>query len=270
VTLSTADIIYAFLLAQLPNNILDSIERISAPSIKSADIKTALRDAHLLTNEKVRTFTPRNCHLCMTLYPHHWQRIHHADACAEEVRRLAVGHHVGEHPDARAHAVHQQRGRLARHPGVPEGEGLVDAPWLVSLSRSMCAQHLKEFTAHFYYGLAICCESSSASFYHVFPLIPLVVYQDGRLIAKPLSNDQTPYRKDERERIKKTGARVLSMDQIEGLEPVHENWGDLNLGKSDNVISIFSSIPATVPFLTAFGSVNFNFWSGLRNIFLFM
>ena len=54
--------------------------------------------------------------------------------------------------------------------------------------------------------------------------------KDGRLVAKPLSNDQTPYRKDERERIKKTGARVLSMDQIEGIEPVHENWGDLNLG----------------------------------------
>ncbi len=50
-------------------------------------------------------------------------------------------------------------------------------------------------------------------------------------MAKPLSNDQTPYRKDERDRIKKTGARVLSMDQIEGIEPVHENWGDLNLGK---------------------------------------
>lgn len=49
-------------------------------------------------------------------------------------------------------------------------------------------------------------------------------------MAKPLSNDQTPYRKDERERVKKAGARVLSMDQIEGLEPVHENWGDLLLG----------------------------------------
>jgi len=55
--------------------------------------------------------------------------------------------------------------------------------------------------------------------------------KDGRLVAKPLSNDQTPYRKDERDRIKKTGARVLSMDQIEGIEPVQENWGDLNLGK---------------------------------------
>ena len=55
--------------------------------------------------------------------------------------------------------------------------------------------------------------------------------QDGRrLVAKPLSVDQTPYRKDERERLKKYGARILSMDQIEGLEPVHENWGDLNLG----------------------------------------
>lgn len=56
------------------------------------------------------------------------------------------------------------------------------------------------------------------------------VNKEGRLLAKPLSNDQTPYRKDERERIKKTGARILSMDQIEGIEPVHENWGDLNLG----------------------------------------
>lgn len=38
-------------------------------------------------------------------------------------------------------------------------------------------------------------------------------------------------RKDERERVKRHGARVLSMDQIEGLEPVHENWGDVNLGE---------------------------------------
>ena len=64
--------------------------------------------------------------------------------------------------------------------------------------------------------------------------------QDGRLVAKPLSNDQTPYRKDERERIKKTGARILSMDQIEGLEPVHENWGDLNLGALCLLTSLLS------------------------------
>lgn len=54
---------------------------------------------------------------------------------------------------------------------------------------------------------------------------------DGRFVAKPMSSDQTPYRKDERERIKKTGARVLSMDQIEGIEPLHENWGEINLGE---------------------------------------
>jgi hypothetical protein len=55
--------------------------------------------------------------------------------------------------------------------------------------------------------------------------------EDGKLVARPLSSDQTPYRKDERERVKKYGARILSMDQIEGLEPIHENWGDLNLGE---------------------------------------
>ncbi|CAN0536948.1 unnamed protein product, partial [Laminaria digitata] len=36
---------------------------------------------------------------------------------------------------------------------------------------------------------------------------------------------------DERERVKASGARVMSMDQIEGLEPIHENWGDVDLGK---------------------------------------
>jgi hypothetical protein len=51
-----------------------------------------------------------------------------------------------------------------------------------------------------------------------------------RFEAKPLSSDQTPYRKDERERVKRYGARILTMEQIEGNEPVHENWGDLNLG----------------------------------------
>lgn len=34
---------------------------------------------------------------------------------------------------------------------------------------------------------------------------------------------------DERERVKKCGARILTVDQVEGFEPIHENWG-LNLG----------------------------------------
>jgi serine/threonine protein phosphatase PrpC len=42
------------------------------------------------------------------------------------------------------------------------------------------------------------------------------------LKAFALSRDQTPYRRDERIRCKKAGARILSLDQIEGLEPVEE------------------------------------------------
>jgi len=53
---------------------------------------------------------------------------------------------------------------------------------------------------------------------------------DGNMVAKPLSSDQTPYRADERARVKRYGARVLSMEQIEGSEPHHENWGDFTLG----------------------------------------
>ncbi len=48
---------------------------------------------------------------------------------------------------------------------------------------------------------------------------------DGKLKYAPLSNDQTPYRKDERERLKKLGARIMTIEQIEGNEPMHENWG---------------------------------------------
>jgi len=46
------------------------------------------------------------------------------------------------------------------------------------------------------------------------------------LRARPLSRDQTPYRRDERKRIRATGARILSLDQIEGLEPVNEEDDD--------------------------------------------
>lgn len=49
--------------------------------------------------------------------------------------------------------------------------------------------------------------------------------------AYPLSDDQTPYRADERERVKKCGARVMSMEQIAGHEPMHENWGNVKLGE---------------------------------------
>jgi len=45
----------------------------------------------------------------------------------------------------------------------------------------------------------------------------------GALKAFALSRDQTPYRRDERVRIRRTGGRILSLDQIEGLEPIRED-----------------------------------------------
>ena len=49
---------------------------------------------------------------------------------------------------------------------------------------------------------------------------------NGNLKFSPLSFDQTPFRKDERVRLKKKGAKIMTMDQIEGSEPIHENWGE--------------------------------------------
>mmetsp|Transcript_17918 Transcript_17918/g.58305 ORF Transcript_17918/g.58305 Transcript_17918/m.58305 type:complete len:380 (-) Transcript_17918:1403-2542(-) len=56
------------------------------------------------------------------------------------------------------------------------------------------------------------------------------VGDDGGLVTKSISTDQTPYRRDERERVKKYGARVMTADQIDGVEPIHENW-DCKLGE---------------------------------------
>lgn len=42
--------------------------------------------------------------------------------------------------------------------------------------------------------------------------------------VKPLSVDQTPFRQDERTRIKQAGGHVLTIDQIEGLEVGWRMW----------------------------------------------
>jgi serine/threonine protein phosphatase PrpC len=57
----------------------------------------------------------------------------------------------------------------------------------------------------------------------------------GKLLAIPLSRDQTPYRKDERERVKKLGAAIMSIDQMEGHEEMHENWGDMVMGQDVDI-----------------------------------
>ncbi|KAL1195600.1 Protein phosphatase 2C and cyclic nucleotide-binding/kinase domain-containing protein [Cardamine amara subsp. amara] len=50
--------------------------------------------------------------------------------------------------------------------------------------------------------------------------------RDGDLVAVDLSIDQTPFRPDELERVKLCGARVLTLDQIEGLKnPDVQCWG---------------------------------------------
>jgi serine/threonine protein phosphatase PrpC len=57
------------------------------------------------------------------------------------------------------------------------------------------------------------------------------------IIALPLSKDQTPWRKDERERVRKAGGRVLTIDQIKGTKKINDEsertFGDQLLGEND-------------------------------------
>ncbi|MCL7037116.1 hypothetical protein MKW94_003533 [Papaver nudicaule] len=55
----------------------------------------------------------------------------------------------------------------------------------------------------------------------------IAVKSDNRVVAEDLSIDQTPFRNDEYERVKLCGARVLTVDQVEGVtDPSIQNWGD--------------------------------------------
>ncbi|CAM9729746.1 unnamed protein product, partial [Discosporangium mesarthrocarpum] len=58
--------------------------------------------------------------------------------------------------------------------------------------------------------------------------------EEGDSEVRPLSVDQTPFRRDERERIKRAGGHVLTIDQLEGLELV------VNITKNDRFIVIAS------------------------------
>ncbi|KAL6841872.1 hypothetical protein ACP4OV_028384 [Aristida adscensionis] len=51
------------------------------------------------------------------------------------------------------------------------------------------------------------------------------VWRGGKVAAEELSWDQTPFRPDERARVKACGARVLSVEQVEGMrDPDSEGW----------------------------------------------
>lgn len=83
----------------------------------------------------------------------------------------------------------------------------------------------------------------------------------GKLIAVPLSVDHTPWRKDERRRIKKAGGRILTIDQIEGCKPIppetmhndeegeeeeeddDDEFGDRILGTNDDTVDIAGDPP---------------------------
>ncbi|KAG9135581.1 hypothetical protein Leryth_002315 [Lithospermum erythrorhizon] len=55
----------------------------------------------------------------------------------------------------------------------------------------------------------------------------MAVKEGNGVLAGDLSSDQTPFRNDECERVKLCGARVLSVDQVEGLkDPGIQSWGD--------------------------------------------
>ena len=63
----------------------------------------------------------------------------------------------------------------------------------------------------------------------------VIAVKDGnRIVGEDLSDDQTPFRRDEYERVKLCGARVLSVDQVEGLmDPNIQTWGNEESQGSD-------------------------------------
>lgn len=55
-----------------------------------------------------------------------------------------------------------------------------------------------------------------------------------KIIAYPLSIDQTPYRQDEYYRTHACGARIMSGDQLDGLRPWYDDWEQDLTGQNDD------------------------------------
>lgn len=59
------------------------------------------------------------------------------------------------------------------------------------------------------------------------------------LVATPLSHDQTPYRKDELDRVRKAGARVKTIDQLNNNEPEQEYWDEKEVNYDGDIPRIW-------------------------------
>lgn len=73
-------------------------------------------------------------------------------------------------------------------------------------------------------------------------------YNNGHIISHDLSHDQTPYRKDELARVRKAGARVQTLDQIEGVkDPDIDHWGteEGDGGDPPRIWAPYSNVPGT-------------------------
>ena len=71
-------------------------------------------------------------------------------------------------------------------------------------------------------------------------------HQHHAVVAIPLSCDQTPYRKEERDRVKRMGGSIMTVGQMEGKDPIpdddHDHLGDWILGQ-DVPIDILGDKP---------------------------
>jgi len=77
-------------------------------------------------------------------------------------------------------------------------------------------------------GIVACIRDKTISVANVGDSRAICGIRSGnKMLAVDLSQDQTPFRQDECERVKKYGARVLTLDQLEGLkDPSIQTWGN--------------------------------------------
>jgi len=60
-----------------------------------------------------------------------------------------------------------------------------------------------------------------------------------KIVASSLSHDQTPYRKDELDRVRKAGARVKTIDQLNNDEPEQKCWDEKEINYDGDIPRIW-------------------------------
>ncbi|KAK1294363.1 putative protein phosphatase 2C 35 [Acorus calamus] len=206
--------------------------------------RTDGRDHHVLTEDVIGTIDVPSCHLRLR-YAFLTQRGFYPDSPERENQDcFCIKSHINDDPNLHFFGVFDGHGQFGAQCAQFVEKRLIE---VLSGDHSLADDPVKAYNSAFLRVNSELHESEVDDSMSGTTAITAIVSGDtlfvanvgdsraviavrnegGGVIAEDLSSDQTPFRKDEYERVRMCGARVLSVDQVEGIkDPNIQHWGN--------------------------------------------